>query len=164
MGTHPQSPESAGGERGRPNQDGKPKHPESEESPKQKRWDHSSLLTEAAAGAGPVQSRPGAAGAMASEGASNGQGKNFRPYGTEPPSSAAVPMLPALEVSEEPEKAAAAAALKGKNKDPSYKVLSLVRRRRAFGGQLSPRMEESAWTPKGGVLAGFQATHFAGRL
>ncbi|XP_015675297.1 ectonucleotide pyrophosphatase/phosphodiesterase family member 1-like, partial [Protobothrops mucrosquamatus] len=63
---------------------------------------------------------------MASEGASNGQGKSFRPYGTEPPSSAAVPMLPALEVSEEPEKAAAAAALKGKNKDPSYKVLSLT--------------------------------------
>ncbi|KAL7987762.1 hypothetical protein Chor_006681 [Crotalus horridus] len=63
---------------------------------------------------------------MASEGASNGQEKSFRPYGTEPPNSAAVPMLPALEVTEEPEKAAAAAALKGKNKDPSYKVLSLV--------------------------------------
>uniref|UniRef100_A0A8C6V2H9 Alkaline phosphodiesterase I n=1 Tax=Naja naja TaxID=35670 RepID=A0A8C6V2H9_NAJNA len=63
---------------------------------------------------------------MASEEAANGPGKSFLPDGAEPQSSAAVPMLPALEVSEEPEKTATAAALKGKNKDPSYKVLSLV--------------------------------------
>lgn len=70
---------------------------------------------------------------MASEGAANGQGKSFLPDGAEAPSSAAVPMLPALEVSEEPEKATTSGVLKGKNKDPSYKVLSLVRKLRAFG-------------------------------
>ncbi|XP_062980741.1 ectonucleotide pyrophosphatase/phosphodiesterase family member 1 [Elgaria multicarinata webbii] len=56
----------------------------------------------------------------------NCQEKSFRGgggnNGTEQPNSAAVPMLPAMEVAEEPEKAAP----RGKVKDPSYKILSLV--------------------------------------
>lgn len=63
--------------------------------------------------------------------AGNSQGKKLRGdgavAGAEQQNSAAVPMLSAMELADEPEKAAP----RGKDKEPNaYKVLSLVRRQR----------------------------------
>ncbi|XP_044280400.1 ectonucleotide pyrophosphatase/phosphodiesterase family member 1-like isoform X2 [Varanus komodoensis] len=61
---------------------------------------------------------------MESDGAPSGRAVGNTPAGNgrEKAHAAAVPMLPAMEVAEEPEKTAP----RGKVKDPSYKILSLV--------------------------------------
>lgn len=64
--------------------------------------------------------------------AGSGQEKALRADGAELQNSAAVPMLAAMEVADETEKAAAAPRGKDKERN-AYKVLSLVRRRRPLG-------------------------------